>query len=149
MALKRANWHDPENLPTLEEYDSQHRRKQFYVYVLDTDFGHYVGHSGNLGARLNAHVQGRVLSTADGNPKKIWQSAPLSTRADAARFEAALKSWRDNSREEFEQYTGYSPVPFYNSTVSSAYAKGGGYISKLMKIVVLAIILALIAIMFG
>jgi len=151
MALKRANWHDPENLSALEEDDLQHRRNKFYVYVLDTDFGHYIGHSGNLGARLNAHAQGKVFSTASGNPKKIWQSAPLPTRADAARFEAALKSWRDNSREEFQKYTGHAPMPFYNPEASPARPAGGrgGCLGMFVKINIVVLVLALIAMALG
>lgn len=150
-ALKRANWHEPENLPALEEDDMLHRRNRFYVYVLDTDFGHYVGHSGNPKARLKAHAQSQVPSTAGANPKKIWQSGPLPTRADATRFEAALKSWRDNSREEFQKYTGHAPIPFYNPNVVSARptSERRGCLGLLAKITMVAFVLALIALALG
>ncbi|MGR3914918.1 MAG: GIY-YIG nuclease family protein [Gammaproteobacteria bacterium] len=111
-ALKRGGWHDPENLPTVAERDAQLGRSAFYVYVLDTDYGQYVGHSANIRARLNAHTRGEVPSTAGGKPSIIWRSHPCSTRAGAMRFEAALKSWRDNRKDKFAAVTGLAPVPF-------------------------------------
>jgi len=112
QAIKRAGWHDPEYLPEVEERDARLGRSAFYVYVLNTDYGQYVGHSGNIRARLNAHTRDEVPSTAGGNPTIIWRSRPCSTRTSAMRFEAALKSWRDNRKEKFAEVTGIAPVPF-------------------------------------
>lgn len=106
----------------LKETDAKYKGKKFFVYVLETDYGHYVGHSGNTRARLRTHMNNEVPSTAGGHPKKIWQSQPLSTRDDAAKYEAALKSWRDNKKDEFQTHTGYVPKPFYNPNT-----KGRGY----------------------
>lgn len=111
-ARKRANWHEPESLPELESRDAQLGRTVFYVYVVDTDFGQYVGHSGNIVPRLNAHMRGEVSSTAGGNPKMVWCSQPCATRKQAARFEAALKSLRDNRRNRFAEITGVTPRPW-------------------------------------
>ena len=110
-ARKRAGWHDPENLPDLEQQDS-HRARTFQVYVLHTDYGHYVGHTGNIQARMRAHLAGKVPSTAGANPRKVWQSSPLKTRRRATHYEAALKSWRDNRNERFKQDTGIYPIPY-------------------------------------
>ena len=111
-ARKRGNWHDPENLPELVTHDDTRGRSEFYVYVLDTSYGQYVGHTGNLRARMRAHTSGQVISTAGGEPKLIWKSRPIATRAGATRFEAALKSWRDNARPEFRETTGHDASPF-------------------------------------
>ena len=120
QARKRANWHDPENLPELAAQDTERGRLEFYVYVLDTSYGHYIGHTGNIRARMRAHTAGEVASTAGGEPKLIWTSRPVSTRAAATRFEAALKSWRDNERSEFRETTGYDASPFFKPYVSHA-----------------------------
>ena len=75
--------HDSEteslNLP-----DSPNHR--YYVYVLETDRGWYVGHTGNLARRLREHRDGRSISTANANPQLAWKSEPLRSRryADAA-----------------------------------------------------------------
>ncbi len=111
MRRRRSKWRDPEHLAGQSERDAKLGRNKFYVYLLDTDYGHYVGHSANVRARLNAHVANKVESTAGGNPKLLWTSSPFSTREDAAGFEAALKSLRDQSAERFHEITGHEPVP--------------------------------------
>ncbi len=108
---RRHRWHEPENNFDFRQDDVQHKRV-FQVYVLKTDYGHYVGHTGNIRARLRAHLADEVCSTAGGNPKLIWQSHPLKSRQDATRFEAALKSLRDNRKNEFKKYTGLVPEPY-------------------------------------
>lgn len=107
-----SNWHDPERLAGQEERDAELGRTEFYVYVLDTDYGHYVGHTANVQARLGAHRAGGVQSTAGGSPRLLWRSYPFSSREEATRFEAALKSLRDQRAKRFEEITGYSPRPF-------------------------------------
>ncbi len=121
---KRANWHDPEQLSGLEKRDAQLGRSAFYVYVLDTAYGHYVGHSANVRSRIQAHEAGEVFSTAGGDPKIVWQSAPLPTRAEAARFEAALKSWRDNGKDAFKACTGFEPVSFLTPREQPSHGRG-------------------------
>jgi len=92
------------------------------VYVLDTDFGHYVGHTAHVARRFREHQDGETESTAGSNPELAWTSGSLPTRADAARFEAALKSLRDQRARRFEEITGLEPLPFE----SSSYARAGG-----------------------
>ena len=109
---RRTNWHDAEDLPDLERQDTELGRTEFYVYVLDTTYGHYVGHTGNISARMKDHLSGGTLSTAGGNPRKIWTSRRYYARPDAARLEAQLKSLRDNERPRYQEITGLLPVPF-------------------------------------
>ncbi len=110
---QRGSWHDPERLDGQDERDAELGRSEFYVYVLETDYGHYVGHTANVQARLGAHVADAVYSTAGSAPELIWTSYPLPTRAEAARFEAALKSLRDRQSERFHEITGAEPLPFH------------------------------------
>ena len=73
---------------------------------------HTLGHTANVGARLGAHRAGEVESTAGGEPELLWRSRPFRSRRDAARFEAAMKSLRDQQAERFQEITGLAPVPF-------------------------------------
>ena len=126
---RRGHWHDPEHLDGLEERDTELGRSEFYVYVLDTDYGHYVGHTVNVGARLGAHTADQVESTAGGEPELLWTSYPFRTRKEAARFEAALKSLRDQRSERFQEITGLEPIPFeqlYTETVTHYSSRGRG-----------------------
>lgn len=110
------HWHDPERLERQEERDAQLGRTEFYVYVLDTAYGHYVGHTWNVRSRVRQHVAGQVPSTAGGAPLLIWQSASFSTRGEAARFEAALKSLRDQQSPRYREIVGLEAVPWYSTT---------------------------------
>lgn len=148
---KRANWHDPESLPELAARDAARGRSEYFVYVLDTKYGHYVGHTGNIRARLRAHAVGKVPSTARGEPRLIWRSAPLPTRARATRFEAALKSWRDNERAEFRNTTGFDASPF-NKPAFTHHAEQRsqlGGVGVLVLIVGLAIAAVTLAVLLG
>lgn len=109
---RRPGWHDPEHLPGQADRDSALGRTRFYVYVLETRAGHYVGHTWNVRSRVRQHVAGAVPSTAGLSPRLLWQSGPLSTREEAARFEAALKSMRDQKRTRYAEIVGFDPVPF-------------------------------------
>ena len=139
---QRTRWHDPEHLPDQSTRDAELGRSAFFVYVLETDYGHYVGHTGNLRARLAAHRSDEVPSTAGGNPELLWVSGRLSTREDAARFEAALKSMRDRGVSRYEEITGYAPDEFQPMSVRSGqYADAGrrsGCLSIIVGIVVVA-----------
>ncbi len=138
QARKRAGWHEPENLPDIKQCDSHHART-FQVYVLHTDYGHYVGHTGNIKTRMCAHLADEVPSTAAGNPKKVWQSRPLKTRDDATRYEAALKSWRDNRNERFAKDTGVYPIPYQMP------ASGGGWWIILLAVLLMIFTFILLA----
>ena len=107
-----SHWHDPEHLAGQEARDAELGRTEFYVYVLGTRYGHYVGHTANVGARLGPHWSGEVESTAGGEPELLWRSRPFRSRRDAARFEAAMKSLRDQQAERFQEITGLVPIPF-------------------------------------
>ena len=80
--------------------------------VLATQYGHYVGHTANVGARISAHRAGEVESTVGGEPELLWRSRPFRSRRDAARFEAAMKSLRDQETARFREITGLVPIPF-------------------------------------
>ena len=105
-------WHEPEFLEGQEERDRELGRRAFFVYVLQTNYGHYVGHTSHVGLRLRQHQAGEVRSTAGGNPALLWRSRPMPSREDATRFEAALKSWRDSGSARYRETTGFAPVEF-------------------------------------
>ncbi len=106
-------YYEPEDLGAEQDRrDAAIPNRRFYVYVLDTDYGHYVGHTAHVGRRFREHQDGETESTAGSNPELAWTSGPLRTRADAARFEAALKSLRDQRARRFEEITGLDAVPF-------------------------------------
>ena len=44
------------------------------VYVLITDYGRYVGQTGDLDRRLLAHERGKAASTKGGKPSLVWAS---------------------------------------------------------------------------
>ncbi len=142
MRRRRSSWHDPEHLSGQAKRDAKLGRKKFFVYLLDTDYGHYVGHSANVRARVKAHTDNKVKSTAGGDPKLLWTSSPFSTREDAAGFEAALKSWRDQSSERFQEITGHDPIP-----LKSVAASGSG--CGLKGIIWIAVIFALFLFILG
>ena len=114
--MRRRPWrrfYRPEQLgPDQDERDAAVPGRRYYVYVLTTEYGHYVGHSARVSARVRQHKNGDVPSTADGNPMLVWNSYPLSARYDAARFEAALKALRDQRSDRFREITGQDPIPF-------------------------------------
>ena len=107
-----SHWHDPEELEGQETRDAELGRSEFYVYVLGTRYGHYVGHTANVAARVSAHRAGEVDS-----------------RRDAATFEAAMKSLRDQEAERFREITGLAPLPFddgwYEEPQYARYRRGG------------------------
>ena len=107
-------WYEPEDLgPEQDARDEAYGRTEFWVYVLTTDYGHYVGHTSNPWDRLPRHYGDEVESTAGGNADLAWiTELSLRTREDATRYEAALKSWRDSESVEFTEHTGLVPVPW-------------------------------------
>ena len=86
--------------------------RRFYAYVLATDRGHYVGHTGRPNARLREHIKGQCLSTRGTNPQQVWLSEPMKKRQDAKRMEATLKTWREQRSERFLEMTGELPQPW-------------------------------------
>ena len=110
---RRRGYYEPEDLGREQDRrDAAHRGRRFVVYLLATDYGHYVGHTAHLGARLRQHQGGEVLSTAGGHPSLRWASRSCATRREAARLEASLKSLRDRRSRRFAELTGVAPVPF-------------------------------------
>ena len=107
-------WYEPEDLgPEQDARDRAYGRRRYWTYVLHTDYGSYVGHTGNIMRRLRAHEAGEVESTLGAEINGAWYSDPLPTREDAAKFEAALKSLRDSRSPLFTEYTtGLPPVPW-------------------------------------
>lgn len=103
--------HAVEQIPGEEWSDDLARRRRFYVYVLATDRGHYVGHTGRPDPRLREHLRDRCRSTRGTNPKRVWLSEPMETRKDAKRMEATLKTWRDQRSERFLEMIGELPQP--------------------------------------
>ena len=112
-----STYYHPEDLgPDQDQRDIAIPGRRFFVYVLDTDSGHYVGHTARLNARMREHRGGEVASTAGTNPMLAWQSGPMARRGDAARFEAALKSWLDSGSSMFEETTRLRPKKFLGLT---------------------------------
>ena len=110
---RRRNWYEPEQLgPEQDARDAQDPGRRFYVYVLATDYGHYVGHSARPRARFREHLTDPGSPVADGNPQLIWISRPLNTRNEAAGFEAAMKSLRQRRAKRFAEIVGAEPQPF-------------------------------------
>lgn len=117
---RRRRYHEPEDLgPEQDARDAAVAGRRYHVYVLDTRYGHYVGHTARLRARVREHEAGEVASTAGGNPVLAWNSAPMRKRDDAARFEAALKSWRDQRAPRFREITKLAPIPFARSRAAT------------------------------
>lgn len=145
---RASNWHDPEHLEGLEERDAQLGRTEFYVYVLDTEYGHYVGHTANVRARLGAHIENRVESTAGGEPKLLWTSYPFRTRREAAGFEAALKSLRDQRSERFSEITGLEPIPF-ESRYAEADSRYSGHGGGCGLFTLMMLVMAVVSLIFG
>lgn len=98
--------------PRWDRADKNAPAKKFFVYVLSTKYGHYVGHTGNLDLRLNDHMSGKVQSTYGGRPKLIWKSKPLPSRDAAAAMERALKVLRDGRDSEYSKLVGVKPFPW-------------------------------------
>lgn len=127
---RRRYWHGPEHIAGQAARDQQLGRTRFHVYVLGTDYGHYVGHTWNVQRRFSQHLRGEVPSTSGGNPVLLWQSRVFQARADAAAFEAALKSWRDQRSPRFREVTGFDPVRFDNP----AFRRGGVGVGCLLPV---------------
>ena len=117
---KRRRYYEPEDLGYEQDLrDAADPNRRFYLYVLDTDYGHYVGHTANIGRRIREHQAGETASTAGGSPTLAWKSGPFPKRKAAASFEAELKGIRDARHPAFHDYTGLLPKPFTNPSLPS------------------------------
>jgi len=142
---RRRRYYEPEDLGYEQDLrDAADPNRRFFVYVLDTDYGHYVGHTAHVGRRFREHQAGETPSTAGGDPELAWTSGPLQTRADAARFEAALKSLRDQQAHRFQEITGLEPLPFESPYYAPA-AEGWGWLGPGLILAAAALIIWLIA----
>ena len=134
MPRRRRGYYEPENLGGEQDRrDAAVAGRRFYVYVLETDRGHYVGHSARVRARAREHADGRSASTAGTNPELAWTSWPLETRAEAAQFEAAMKALRDQRAERFREITGLSPEPFAYPSRRRRAASGRGALAPALR----------------
>lgn len=120
---RRSAWREPERPEGQHNRDARFKNRKYFVYVLETDSGHYVGHTYSVRNRFAQHKRGDVQSTQGTNPKLVWKSRACATRKEAADFEAALKSLRDQEHPKFHEITGYYPQPWvFNNT-----EKSGGF----------------------
>ncbi len=105
-------------------------------------YGHYVGHTGNIEARIRTHLANGSPQTAGGYPTKVWQSSPFKTREAAAHYEAVLKCWRDKRDYQFEEKTKMKPKPFKNPNIVR-YEAADGWVASLFTIIITCILLFL------
>ena len=101
-----------ERNPQWDRTDGYLPGKEFFVYILHTRYGHYVGHTGNLSQRLHDHTTGKVQSTYGGHPRLIWKSRPLRSRDYAAKIERGLKLLRDQRDAQYTKLINVKPVPW-------------------------------------
>lgn len=143
MRRWRRGYYEPENLGAEQDRrDDAVAGRRYYVYVLETDRGHYVGHSARVSARAREHTEGRTPSTAGANPEVAWVSGPLRTRKEAARFEAAMKALRDRRAKRFREITGLVPEPFaYPARRRRAIAKGAFRLMLRWAVLAMALLL--------
>lgn len=138
---RRRGYYEPEWLGYEQvERDASIPGRRYYVYVLKTDFGDYVGHTARLWSRIREHQNGEVQSTVGGRPKLAWYTRrPFRTRDDAASFEAALKALRQKRAPRYKEITGLDPMPFRHPS----YSRGGvGCLMPVMGTVGLLAIMA-------
>jgi len=75
----------------------------YFVYILksEKDGTYYVGHTSDLGERLNRHNQGRSAYTRSKCPWKLVYQEAFDSKAEAMRREREIKEKR--SRGYIEQ----------------------------------------------
>ena len=125
-------WYEPEDLGRAQRaHDQRYGRNEFWVYILETDYGHYIGHTADYEDRLARHNAGLVRSTAGGNPGRAWvRKKPFRTRNKAARYEAMLKSWRDFCLERFKAKTGLDADPWRGWDARVEEPRNGSFSSR-------------------
>ena len=104
------------------------RSSLFWVYVLKTERGSYVGHTNNVPRRVEEHQTGRSASTRGSHPTLQWQSQPIKTRRQADSLERVLKSLRDINHSDFEKLTGHTPVRFTAPPTKQSVRLGERYV---------------------
>ena len=122
---RRSTWREPERLAGQTLRDARFKNRKYFVYVLATDAGHYVGHSYSVRNRVAQHRRGDVRSTQGTNPELVWKSRPYAARQEAADFEAALKSLRDQRHPKFEDITDQRPQPWVFNRTAHRQVKAG------------------------
>ena len=90
----------------------------YFVYVLDTDLGLYVGQTEHVAPRVTRHIGGLVPSTRGTNPTFLWHSHPFRSRRIADNAERVLKTLRQMRHEDFVQVTGVQPKPWLGSDIN-------------------------------
>ena len=73
----------------------------FYVYVLTcSDGSYYTGHTENLDARLEAHIQGKIGGyTKSRGPVRLLFQQEFPTRPEALEMERRIKGWSRDKKE--------------------------------------------------
>lgn len=84
----------------------------YHVFVLQTDYGHYIGQARRVDSLLLQHRLNRVPSTAGGNPSLIWTSLPMEDPSAAAALQHRLTALRDTQSTGYRHTVGFNPVPF-------------------------------------
>ena len=102
-------YHAPEPYRAWAKGD-EHHGGPWHVYILHTDAGHYIGHTGNLERRLSEHERGQHKATLGLRPTLVW-ATEQPRREEATLLEATLKSLRDQRADTFEAMTGIKPIP--------------------------------------
>jgi putative endonuclease len=65
----------------------------FFVYILYSKsiMKYYVGHTDNVGRRLNEHNSGQTIYTARGKPWEFIYKEETITRSEAMKLESKIK----------------------------------------------------------
>ncbi len=68
----------------------------FKVYIIQSlsNDKYYIGHTIDLGKRLNQHNFGKVRSTKSGTPWKLVYSETFNNKSEAYRRELQIKSYK-------------------------------------------------------
>lgn len=101
------------SLEISEKWDLQDRDggyEDFYVYILATIHGHYIGHTGRFNQRMKDHFT-RDVPVTEGR-ELVWVSEKFNTRLEAAHYESYLKILRQRKRPEYKEITNLRPWPY-------------------------------------
>ena len=134
LAVKYA----PEQVSGHRRHDLR-KSRVFHAYILKTDYGHYIGHTGNITKRVEQHQRNKVRSTAGGNPELIWQSEEFKSRYSASGYESALKAWRDYKEPKYEADTGLTPIDYENPLFGQGRTGEADYRKAALFIITIAI----------
>ena len=95
----------------------------YWVYVLGTDLGSYVGHTNSVPRRLREHRSNSVGSTKGTDPYLQWQSRPLRSRKYADDMERVLKTLLEREHSDFYEITSVTPESAVEAIERIALAK--------------------------